>query len=280
MTRKPRGYWDIKENRINAVKELKKKLKKPAKDIRKKDFIDNGLSSLLDKYNGSYKKALIEAGFKPSISNKSKKELRIKKVKEIINELNKPIFEIKKKDFMDKGINNLIKNMTLKEILEEAGYEYEPLRRVSGYWNIRENRIKETKKLVEKLGKLPKEIKKSDFNDNGLSTLLAKYRGSVSKALRDAGFTELKNIKPNGYWNIKENRIKATRELFLKLGKKPNEIQRRDFEENGLESLLNKYKPSICAEYERGFLLTWDKGYLLKYKTACERALAEAGIIK
>lgn len=280
MVRKPRGYWNLKENRVDAVKNLKKKLKKPAKDLRKSDFVNNGLSSLLDKFNGSYKKALSEAGFNPTISAKSVQKLRKKRIREVIEALNKPISEIRKKDFNGKGISSLIKSMTLKEIIEDAGFEFESSRKTSGYWTEKENRVKETKALIEKLGKTPKEIRKRDFNEHGLSTLLAKYNGSVYKALKDAGYTDLKEFRPNGYWNDKENRINAVKELYKNLGKKPKEIQRRHFEQNGLESLLNKYKPEICADFEKGELLTWDKGYLLKFKTATDRALAEAGIIK
>ena len=97
--------------------------------------------------------------------------------------------------------------------------------------------------------------------------------------LREAGY-EVEKKKPPKFWNVKENRIKATRELCRTLDKDPKTIGRDDFIEAGLHSLLLKYRDDLAANYEKGEIITYNRGYLLKYQTSVERALAEAGIIK
>jgi len=84
---------------------------------------------------------------------------------------------------------------------------------------------------------------------------------------------------PYGYWNSKENRIKATRWLIKTLGKEPDKIIQKDFISHGLVGLLVAYSDKRCATYEKGEILTFDTGYLLGHPSPLERALAEAGFI-
>jgi hypothetical protein len=51
MKRTPFRFWNDKNNRIEAVKWLVKKLGKPIDEITDHDFIDNGLGGLLDIYH-------------------------------------------------------------------------------------------------------------------------------------------------------------------------------------------------------------------------------------
>jgi len=284
--RKPPGYWDVKANRVRAVRELAAGLDKPYDKFRKNDFLDNGLSTLLAKYNGSVKKALIEAELaSPRIKKPAGywdiKENRVQAVRDLIEYRVKSVEKIRKKDFVENGLSVLLKDRSMKEVIEEAGYTYVEAQKPHGYWNTRENCRKEVRDLVSKLGKSPNEITKQDFIDNGLSTLLNKYRGSLSRALQDAGFKEVTRKRvPFGWWEVKDNRVAATRKLYEQLGRTPEQLSRRDFEERGLSTLLTKYKADACKNFARGDdPFTYDEGYLLRYKNEVYRALAEAEII-
>jgi hypothetical protein len=63
MQKTPNGFFESKENRIEAIKRLVEKLKKDPRDIIKKDFYSNHLSGLISHHygNSSYL-ALLEAG--------------------------------------------------------------------------------------------------------------------------------------------------------------------------------------------------------------------------
>jgi len=284
--RKPPGYWDVKTNRVKAVRKLAASLDKPYDKFRKSDFLDNGLSTLLAKYNGSVKRALIEAELaSPRIKKPAgywdDRENRIQAVRDLVEYKVKSVENIRKKDFVENGLSVLLKDRSMKEIIEEAGYSYVESQKLHGYWNSRENCRKEVRNLVDTLDKQPNEVTKQDFIDNGLSTLLNKYRGSLSRALQDAGFKDVRRKRvPFGWWESKENRVNATKKLYVELEVKPEEITRKHFEERGLSTLLTKYKADACKDFARGDEpFTYDEGYLLRYKNEVYRALAEAEII-
>ncbi len=276
----------MKANRVKAVRELASKLDKPYDKFRKNDFLDNGLSTLLAKYNGSVKKALIEAELaSPRIKKPAGywdvKDNRTQAVRDLVEYRVKSVEKIRKKDFVENGLSVLLKDRSMKAIIEEAGYSYVESQKPHGYWNTKENCRKEVRNLVKNLEKHPNEITKQDFIDNGLSTLLNKYRGSLSRALQDAGFKEVRRKRvPFGWWESKENRVNAIKKLFDDLGKTPEEITRKHFEQRGLSTLLTKYKADACKEFARGDdPFTYDEGYLHRYKNEVYRALAEAEII-
>ena len=214
--RKPPGFWDVKANRVKAVKDLAARLDKPYDKFRKNDFLDNGLSTLLAKYNGSVKKALIEAELaSPRIKKPAGywdiKENRVEAVRDLIEYKVKSVEKIRKKDFVENGLSVLLKDRSMKEIIEEAGYSYVESQKPHGYWNSRENCRIEVRNLVKKMKKHPNEITKQDFIDNGLSTLLNKYHGSLSRALQDSGFKEVRRKRvPFGWWEVKENRVNVS----------------------------------------------------------------------
>ena len=61
-------------------------------------------------------------------------------------------------------------------------------------------------------------------------------------------------LLPDGYWKIKENRIKAIKELIVRLQKSPKEITAKDFKENRLRGLLTSYYSNVYeALTEAGF---------------------------
>ena len=119
-------YWENPENRIKAVKDLVKKLDKSPIEVTWKDFLNNGISGLLEYYD-SHKEALAEAGFacerkrKPTnywanVSN------RINATKDLAATLEKPVEEIKKSDFICAGLAAILPYCSgHREALQEAG---------------------------------------------------------------------------------------------------------------------------------------------------------------
>lgn len=283
--RRESGYWHDEKNRVEAVRKLVKMLDEPVDKVRKKDFLEHNLSSLLNVYRGSVSRALLEAGFdRKKVKKESgywdEKENRIKEIKQFVEELGKDPDEITKKDFRDHHLSMLFKYGSLQTLLEEAGYARQKNQMPRGYWNSREHRVKAIRQFVRDMDKPFNEITKKDFIEYGLSSLLNKYNGSLWRAIEDAGFKDIKVWRAPGYWNKKENRVNAVRELVEKLGRDPGDVTRRDFVENNLGSLLNKYKDEACKDFERGDIFTFDKGYLLEYKTETERALAESELLE
>lgn len=283
MGRKRNPKWERKEDRIRQVREIVQDTGKPLRKITKRDFQERGLGSLLNYYKGSPKRALLDAGYDPGPIKHPKgfwdvKENRIQAVYTVMRITGKESTELRKLDFINNGYSLVVKNRTIEMLMEEAGLEFIRYQRDSGYWNDPENRIREVRALVTSLGKDPSDVTKRDLNANGLSTVLGTHRGSLRAIMKEAGYDVVKK-KPPKYWNSKENRIRATKGLVGDLDKSPKEITRDDFVHAGLHSLLLKYRDELAAEYEKGEIITFEKGYLLKYHSAVERALAEAGLI-
>jgi hypothetical protein len=354
----PKGYWDKKENRVDAVIHLVKKLRKNPSKITKEDFFKNGLATVVSK-TGSYKSALREAGY--DVSPKvdwTKKESRANAIRNMVGGLNKPLKDITTNDFKAHKLYGLLSkyyNTSPHRALKEAGYtirRYEMHTKPANYWDKRERRIKAVRKMVERTGKQPREITANDFIANDLWGMLQiGYNASPFAALKDAGLVEhewemkcspnywnkkenrinsvnwvvektgkkpseirsadftkyrmyglLKRFKtykealreagynieitaknkprfPRGYWNEKENRVNAVKNMVKKLDKSCNKITIKDFEKNGLSSLLTKYIDENCKSFSRGEFFTFDEGYLLEYKGRVKRALKEAELI-
>lgn len=284
MGRRPNPRWIEKDNRIRETRRLVKLLGKPVRKITKKDFIENDLGSLLNCYQGSPKRALIEAGYDPGPMKHPKgywddQENRTKAVHEIMRLTGKQSTELRKMDFIMNGYSLVVKDRSMEELMRESGLEFRRYQRSAGYWKSRENRVREVRSLVTSLGKNPSDVTKRDLSEHGLSTVLSVHHGSLRSILREAGYTVEKK-KPPKFWNQKENRIHATKELVKRLHKDPARIGREDFVHAGLHSLLLKYRDELAASYERGEIITFDQGYLLSYPTSVSRALAEAGIIR
>lgn len=284
MGRRPNPRWIEREARVSEVRRLVSLLAKPVRKITKRDFIEHDLGSLLNCYQGSPKRALIDAGYEPGPMKRPKgywdvPENRERAVHEVMEITGKSSTELRKLDFIRNGYSLLVKDRSIRDLMLETGLEFHTYQQETGYWKVRDNRIRAIKDLIETLGKDPSEITKKDLNANGLSTVLGVHHGSLRSILREAGY-HIEKKKPPKYWNEKENRIVATRDLVARLDKDPRRIGREDFVGAGLHSLLLKYRDEIAVNYERGEIITYDRGYLMKYATSVERALAEAGLIK
>ncbi|MBQ3420479.1 MAG: DUF4046 domain-containing protein [Romboutsia sp.] len=122
-----------------------------------------------------------------------------------------------------------------------------------GYWNNKENAIKATKWLVEEKLKLSDEEIKKQFSqklfiENGLGGMLAIcFNYSPYEAINKVYPNKFKewefNYVPMGYWENKENGIKATKWLIEeKLKLSDDEVRKKIsaklFIENGLSGML------------------------------------------
>ena len=143
--------YEDKQNRIAACKWLIWKLNKEAREITVYDFNNNGLSGLItNHYKDSPYIALVEAGYVYSLDE--------------------------------------IKEHSRTGFKTDKIYPWELNQTPNRIWPHKENRIFATKWLIWKLNKNPREITGDDFNNNGLSGLLARpeYNCSPYKALLEA----------------------------------------------------------------------------------------------
>ncbi|MFQ5887202.1 MAG: hypothetical protein ACE5HY_00725, partial [Candidatus Hydrothermarchaeales archaeon] len=133
MLRAPTKYWTKRENRINAIRRVVKKLRKSPIKITQKDLHDNGLGGLMSYYSGSPFLALKDAGYeieewmmhKAPQKYWTKKENRIEAVKRFVDGLNKPITDITKRDFSINGLEGLMDHYAGSPYLAltDAGYD-------------------------------------------------------------------------------------------------------------------------------------------------------------
>ncbi len=130
----------------------------------------------------------------------------------------------------------------------------------AGYWKNKENRIKETKAFVRKLGKPVSEINNYDFRNNGMNSLVCKTRG-YRRALREAGFDVSIDrwivVRPNNFWKPREIRINAIKEMVSNLSKPIRDINSQDFINAGLGGMFNMY-------YQSPYAALKDAGYNLE----------------
>lgn len=159
-------------------------------------------------------------------------------------------------------------------------YEFLNSRIPQGFWKNKNNRIEAVRWLIEdKLGWNIDEVK-DNFNrtvlsENGLGTLEAIYSNSYD-ILNEVypqkiNIWELKKSSvPTGYWEKKNNRIKAIKwmvEERLKFTKEQilHEIELKHFYDNGLSTLISKYynksiSRAILEAYE-GVIMPWEFKY-------------------
>ncbi len=108
-----------------------------------------------------------------------------------------------------------------------------------------ENLVDEVGRLLKKTGKLPKELTREDFEENGIVSVFNVY-DSVYAVLQLMGLANFEPWEMNGrvprcYWQSKDNRCVATQWLMKKTGKKPEDLGVIDFRENGLDGLLSTF---------------------------------------
>ena len=194
----PRGTWQLKENRVAAIKWLMAKTMKDPTKLSMKDFKNNGLKSLASGYG--IHRILTEAGYdlnpweynRASPKTWRKKENRVTALKWVLEQTKKEPAQLSRKDFLSRNLGTLVRTHGIYGLVTEAGYELKPWEmRVApkGTWNKRKNRVEAIKRLVAKTRKKPSNITKEDFIDGGLRTLVVKYE--TDRLLREAGY----NIK-------------------------------------------------------------------------------------
>lgn len=256
------GYWRIKENRIQAVRELVMKTGKKPEDIGTKDFYYNRLA-WIPVVTAGFRNALREAGFDPGDYNMKPKHYwkdiknRIMETRALVKNLGKPVDKITSKDFQKNGLGGVIYHLKKHRIaLQEAGFEVKDINiKPVRYWCDKHNRIKATRKMVNLLDKDPIEILEKDFNDANI-LLAAKRVGGYRNALIEAGYDiPPKKRRPNGCWNKKRNRVNAVKDLVKKLNKPVDLITKNDFKRNNLYSLIG-YCSSIWSLFkEAGYVI-------------------------
>lgn len=111
------------------------------------------------------------------------------------------------------------------------------------YWDSEEHRIAAVRELVRRAGKPAEEITATDFKESSMHTLLNFYGNSPRRALQETGLiggeiNPLVQRVPKGYWDSAEHRRHAVQSLADKLHKTLEELDRQDFNGNGLGGLL------------------------------------------
>ncbi len=164
---------------------------KKIKEITVKDFVENGLTTILRKYNLYALLKMVKPDLKPWELNRVPNEYwnNPKNVKEavewLVNEMvkkGKKIEDISAQDFKDAGLGGLIQYVELYELIRIVKPDLKPwqLNQVPpGYWHNPENVKEAVEWLVEKKakeGKRIEEISVQDFIDAGLSTLFNKHK--------------------------------------------------------------------------------------------------------
>jgi endonuclease III-like uncharacterized protein len=286
----PNGFYDKKETRIAAIKWLIEKLKKDPRDLTQEDFYKNRLSGL---YAGHYdaccykavKEAFPEMEIKPwemVVTPRSffdNKKNRISAVKWLLQRLEKDPRDLTQEDFCDNRLTGLLTHQykgSPYKAIEEAFSEldikpWEMKKTPNGFYDKKETRIAAIKWLIEKLKKDPRDICVTDFTENGLYGLLEHHSLSPYKAIKEA-FPEM-DIEPwemiqtsHGFYKKKENRVAAVKWLVDKLDKNPRDVVLKDFNENRLWGLINKYynNSPYKAVKEAGLVSEADEEYMRK----------------
>ena len=179
----PKGFWDVKENRIQAVYTVMRITGKESTELRKMDFINSGYSLVVK--NRSIEMLMEEAGlefkrYQRASGYWNNPENRIREVRALVASLGKEPSDITKSDLNANGLSTVlgVHRGSLRAIMKEAGYEIVK-KKPPKYWNSKENRITATKGLLKDLSKHPRDIKRDDFVYAGLHSLLLKYRDEL-----------------------------------------------------------------------------------------------------
>ncbi len=115
-------------------------------------------------------------------------------------------------------------------------------------WEARESAMEGLRVATKEEGIAPRNIKRKWMERNGFRSAIERFFNGSFHEMVAASFPE-ENIQPWelekvpwGFFDDVENRKKATRWLFeVKLLKDPREADKKDFENNGLSSLLYRH---------------------------------------
>jgi hypothetical protein len=171
---------------------------------RPKQFIESN-----EDYSSKDRDEMIVKQYGPT--KKEKRRIALEKVKEMIK-------EGKAEELFDKGYIDSLRVC----------------------WGDKANRVAAIRKIVEVLGKKPKEVDSNDFRDCGLFAVLKRNNGMA--------------MSPKVYHD-KKFRVGGTRWLVWKTGKEAKDIIVDDFKNNGLIGLLSNYykDSSYLAFVEAGY---------------------------
>lgn len=263
MSVTPMNFFDVKKNRIKALKWLIAKLGKDACDLQTEDF-HKGLESLLFAYGGSPFKAVSESypklNIKPWEMSKTPSnffdspENRVKAVKWLVKKIGKDPIDLGISDFVENRLVGLIDFYGRSTF--QAVSETFPKRKINawemkatprGFYNEKQNRIVATKWLVRKLKRQkliqsPKDLTKEDFSKNRLYGILEHrtHFQAITEAYPNLGINEWEMAStPSGFYLNKENRIKAINWLLETTKKDAKHLTAKDFSSNRLAGLLN-----------------------------------------
>ncbi len=203
LNRVSSGFWDDPKNVKEAVELLVEEMKKKGKkleEISAQDFKDLELNTLISKYSLYDLLKLVKPDLKPwelkKVSNrfwddpKNRKEA-VELLVEEMKKKGKRLEEISAQDFKDLKLNTLISKYSLYDLLKLVKPDLKPweLRQITaGYWDDPEHVREAVEWLVEKMkkeGKKIEEIRKKDFVEAGLSTLVRRYRKAELLKLLD-----------------------------------------------------------------------------------------------
>lgn len=257
--KKTKGYWDSAVNRQKFLEGVKKdfNITTPAdwKNVAVTDVIQLGGRGLLDRYNGSLLRALLDADIEleEGVTERdfmhrmprghwNNMENRRKLLESVAEKHGVRSVEdwqkVRHADLLNAGAGALLveKNGSVFELLKETFPEqFEGVteeecrgRRAKNYWASRENRRALMDSIAQEFGITEKShwkaVKANDLKDRGAGALLTKFSGSIFHLLKDTYpeqewiGTECRQRAPKAHWDSKENRRIAVEEVEEKLG--------------------------------------------------------------
>ena len=264
MKGKRKGFgWEEKNNRIKTVRMLVEKLGKDPNKITQKDFRLNQCGYLYRVTKG-VTNALREAGYivmrKRLPGGYWKNQMtRIKKTIRLVNSLDKKVDRITNEDFNKNKLSGIIlETGGAINALKEAGFVIKERCKPPSYWKDKKKRISAVRIMVEALKKQPNQVKYTDFNMFGITSVLKYNQNKVCNALLEAGYNiepwELGNI-PLNYWKNKSNRIRAINWLLQIKNKVPDDLNASDFFNNGMKQLIVQYGGIYKTLCQCGFMV-------------------------
>jgi len=168
-----------------------------------------------------------------------------------------------------------------QRLIERAGMDIRPweLKHIGrNSWKDRETRADAFRWAMERCGKDAHEMTVRDLNSLGLSFLgKVGIRGLMADMGLESSMWRKKNKTDR--WDLKEDRVAATRWLMDVTGKKGEDLTTRDFSENGLFSLWMKYTPAECRNISYEGRKDYGERYLMQFTSSEKRAAAEAGAL-
>lgn len=198
---------------------------------------------------------------------------RVNAIRKLVEDLNKKPNDIKGSDFKKAKLMGMLHhyyNASPYEAVNDAYPElnlrpWQMKKTPNGFWKKKKNRVEAVKWLMDLLKKKPKDLELKDFTENGFAGLIKYYRGSLYLIIKDV-YPNRKMMPwelgktPKGYFDKKENRVAAIKWLVEKLKKTPAGLLATDFQDNGLDGLLEKYNGIVYLGVQEAYseINVWD----------------------